>query len=76
MSIDAVTALNRFGLGARPGDLARVASDPRGALKSELQPDRALVPMDGAENLAGTAADLQAAFAAQEARKARRAAKA
>ncbi len=76
MSIDAVTALNRFGLGARPGDLARVAGDPRGALKAELQPDRALVSMDVADDLAGTAADLQAAFAAQEARKAMRAAKA
>lgn len=69
MSIDAVTALNRFGLGARPGDLARVASDPRGALKAELQPDRALVPAGGEDGLAGTSANLQASFAADEARK-------
>jgi uncharacterized protein (DUF1800 family) len=27
---DAVTALRRFGLGARPGELARIAGDPRG----------------------------------------------
>ena len=69
MSIDAVTALNRFGLGARPGDLARVAGDPRGALKAELQADRALVPAGGDDGLAGTAANIQASFAADEARK-------
>lgn len=33
----AVTAFNRFGLGARPGDLAAAASDPRGLLLEELR---------------------------------------
>ena len=75
MSIEAVTAFNRYGLGARPGDLARIASDPRGALKAELQPNRALVPPDSAQGLAGTASNLQAAFAAEETRKAMREAK-
>ena len=46
-----------------------MTSDPRGALKAELQPDRALVPADQAEALAGTAADIQGSFVAQEARK-------
>jgi uncharacterized protein (DUF1800 family) len=32
----AVTAFNRFGLGARPGDLAAAAGDPRGFLLEEL----------------------------------------
>jgi uncharacterized protein (DUF1800 family) len=32
----AVTAFNRFGLGARPGDLNDAASDPRGLLLEEL----------------------------------------
>ncbi len=32
----AVTAFNRFGLGAKPGDLALAASDPRGFLLEEL----------------------------------------
>ncbi|MDE2466193.1 MAG: DUF1800 family protein [Alphaproteobacteria bacterium] len=32
-----VTAFNRFGLGAKPGDLALAASDPRGMLASELK---------------------------------------
>ncbi len=75
MSIDAVTACNRFGLGARPGDLARVASDPRGALRAELQPDRALVSPDAVAGagLAGTATDMQAAFAAEAERRAMRA---
>ncbi|RXF73758.1 DUF1800 domain-containing protein [Hansschlegelia zhihuaiae] len=33
---EAQIALSRFGLGARPGDVARIASDPRGAAKAEL----------------------------------------
>ena len=40
---DAVIALNRFGLGARPGDVAAIASDPRGALAAELNPEIALL---------------------------------
>jgi uncharacterized protein (DUF1800 family) len=34
--VEAVTAFNRFGLGARPGDLEAAASDPRGILLEEL----------------------------------------
>src|SRR5581483_4105861 len=37
-------ALRRFGLGPRPGDLARVSSDPQGALLQELaDPEAALL---------------------------------
>ena len=32
----AVTAFNRFGLGARPGDLNAAAGDPRGFLLEKL----------------------------------------
>ena len=32
----AVTAFNRFGFGARPGDLSAAAGDPRGFLLEEL----------------------------------------
>jgi uncharacterized protein (DUF1800 family) len=32
----AAIAANRFGLGARPGELARVGADPRGALRTQL----------------------------------------
>ena len=34
---EAVLALNRFGLGPRPGSVAAIASDPRGALLAELE---------------------------------------
>jgi uncharacterized protein (DUF1800 family) len=38
---DAVTALRRFGLGARPGEPRRIASDPRGFVLSQLDAGRA-----------------------------------
>jgi len=37
MSIAAVIALNRFGLGARPGDIAQVTADPRGWLADQIR---------------------------------------
>lgn len=40
----AVIALRRFGLGARPGEVSRIATDPRGALLASLsQPKAALL---------------------------------
>src|SRR4051794_40231524 len=40
MAVDrAVIALNRFGLGPRPGDTRRIAADPLGALMAELKPE-------------------------------------
>jgi len=36
---EAVIAANRFGLGARPGDLAEIGADPRGWLKAQLVPE-------------------------------------
>jgi uncharacterized protein (DUF1800 family) len=37
---DATTALRRFGLGARPGDIAKVSADPRGFVVAQLsQPE-------------------------------------
>lgn len=36
MSKDAVIASNRFGLGAKPGELARIQEDPRGWLKQQI----------------------------------------
>lgn len=35
--LEASTALRRFGLGARPGDLARIADDPRGFVAAQAQ---------------------------------------
>jgi uncharacterized protein (DUF1800 family) len=39
---DAVIAVNRFGLGARPGELAQVNADPREWLHAQLLGDRSL----------------------------------
>ncbi|MEO0421209.1 MAG: DUF1800 domain-containing protein [Pseudomonadota bacterium] len=39
---DATIAANRFGLGARPGDLTAIAKDPRGWLLAQLTPTSAL----------------------------------
>ena len=54
----AVTALNRFGLGARPGDLARASGDPRGFLLEELRTPNVALIRNGA--LRGGVAALQA----------------
>ncbi len=43
MSLElAAIAANRFGLGARPGDLAAIAGDPRGWLLAQLRPETGL----------------------------------
>ena len=43
MSLEhAAIAANRFGLGARPGDLKAIAGDPRGWLLEQLRPEREL----------------------------------
>lgn len=43
-SADTFTALNRFGLGALPGEAARVGDDPRGWVAAQLVPEAALPP--------------------------------
>ncbi|WP_217575032.1 DUF1800 family protein [Mesorhizobium sp. GbtcB19] len=69
----ALVALNRFGLGARPGDeLGKIAADPRGYLKAELkQQDIALIPPDDPQNagLLDSTAAIQASMAAVMERK-------
>src|SRR3569623_3234758 len=60
-------ALQRFGLGARPGDLTAIAGDPRGAVLAEIAPDAALIT-DGA--LPDTVAALTEFRQIQAARKA------
>ncbi len=60
----AVMAFNRFGLGAKPGDLALAAGDPRGFLIEELHaPDAGRIPAD---DLPPTAQALQLLFADQQ----------
>ncbi|MDQ0395955.1 DUF1800 domain-containing protein [Labrys monachus] len=63
----ALIACNRFGLGARPGDIGKVAADPRGFLKAELrQPDIALISLDAPAGaaLTGSTAAIEASMAA------------
>jgi uncharacterized protein (DUF1800 family) len=60
MSIDGVIAANRFGLGARPGEVARVSADPRGWLLGQLTPETALpAPLQA---LPSTVDDMSAFF--------------
>ncbi|TIT72748.1 MAG: DUF1800 family protein, partial [Mesorhizobium sp.] len=75
-----MVALNRFGLGARPGDdLGKIAADARGYLKAELKrQDIALITADDSKNagLLDSTAAIQASMAAAAERKAARDAKA
>lgn len=43
----AAIAANRYGLGARPGDLATIASDPRGWLRGQLAAPPPSLPQSG-----------------------------
>ena len=66
----AALALHRFGLGPRPGSIATIASDPRGALLAEIErPQAGLITADG---LMGSAAASRAAFEFRAERQARR----
>ena len=42
--VNAFIALNRFGLGARPGDLEEISSDPDAWLRSQVSKSAALAP--------------------------------
>jgi uncharacterized protein (DUF1800 family) len=44
MSVRSVIAVNRFGLGAAPGELAAAATDPRGWLASQVAQTPAMAP--------------------------------
>ena len=65
----AALALHRFGLGPRPGDIARLAADPRGALLAELQAGSK--PLAGPA-LIGSGQAAREAFAFQQEKKAAR----
>ena len=64
----AALALHRFGLGPRPGSIAAMASDPRGALIAEL--DRPGISRIDNPELMSSAASSRAAFEARAARQA------
>lgn len=74
MTTDAVLALNRFGIGARPGETAGIAGDPRGWLTAQLAQaatalivDPALLPSDAAARSLARARIAKRAQAATEA---------
>jgi uncharacterized protein (DUF1800 family) len=67
---DAALALHRFGLGPRPGSIAAIASDPRGALLAELERP-GIGRIDNPELLT-SAASSRAAFEARAARQAQK----
>ncbi len=67
---DAAFALHRFGLGPRPGSIAALASDPRGALLAEL--DRPGVGRIDNPDLMTSAQSSRAGFEARAARNAQR----
>ena len=57
---EAAIAANRFGLGARPGELRAIAGDPRGWLRAQLVAETTLpAPLKA---LPGTAEDQTAFF--------------
>ncbi len=43
-TLNAAIALSRFGMGARPGEIDRVAADPRGWLAAQVRPSGAPAP--------------------------------
>jgi uncharacterized protein (DUF1800 family) len=63
-TIDAAIAANRFGLGARPGELARLGSDPRGALIAQLKAPAPLItePLAASHELLARVIDQRAAL--------------
>src|SRR5258707_6924872 len=67
---EAALALHRFGLGPRPGSIAAIASDPRGALIAELE--RPGVGRIDNPELMTSAQSSRAAFEARAGRQAER----
>lgn len=59
----AAIALTRFGLGATPGEMARVAADPRGWLLGQIRPEGAPQPARAFSGTAG-ALEVYAAYVA------------
>ena len=55
----AAIAATRFGLGARPGEIAAARSDPRGFLTAQIRPQGADQPQAGAEGSAQRLSDFR-----------------
>ncbi len=54
----AAIATNRFGLGARPGELAACADDPRGWLEAQLKGAPPVIPDPGLQSTAAMVATI------------------
>ena len=48
--LSAAIAATRFGMGARPGEIADAAGDPRGWLEAQIRTDAAVFPADGLQS--------------------------
>jgi uncharacterized protein (DUF1800 family) len=57
--LKAAIAATRFGLGARPGEIAEAARDPQGWLKAQIRREGADQPQAGGETAAQRIADLR-----------------
>lgn len=57
--LKAAIAATRFGLGARPGEIAEAARDPQGWLKAQIRPEGADLPKSNGESAAKRIADLR-----------------
>jgi uncharacterized protein (DUF1800 family) len=50
--VEALAGLNRLGLGLRPGDSARLAADPRGAVEAEITQAAPTIPLADSTSVA------------------------
>ena len=66
--VEAAIAANRFGFGARPGDLDAIAGDPRGWLKAQIGPPAAPSPAAGADDMPLTQAGMAVLIAIRTAK--------
>ena len=55
-------AANRFGMGAKPGEIQAASSDPRGWLKAQVRPESVLVPADGLKPVEQTMREQREAY--------------
>ena len=66
--LDAAIAVTRFGLGARPGELAVAQADPQGWLRAQINPGGAELPLGlGGQPLPSSRENYQAFLASRAA---------
>lgn len=57
--LEAAIAVTRLGMGARPGEIARIRSDPRGWLKAQIRTEGADQPQENPQTAAQRIAELR-----------------